>query len=67
MCPNNKDIANVIENNVISNNSYKHRDVINAKKILGPDIESLKGKIVWKKSRLPRENAIIDIPPSIVE
>lgn len=46
MCPNNKDIANVIENNVISNNSYKHRDVINAKKILGPDIESLKGKIV---------------------
>ena len=32
MCPNDKDLANGIENNMIGNNGYIHRDVINVKK-----------------------------------
>ena len=39
MCPSNKDLANVIENNVNSNNGCMRRDLINAKKIFGPDVK----------------------------
>ena len=52
---------------MIDNNSYTHRDVINANKLLGSIIASLKDKTVRKKSKLPRKNATIDVPPAIID
>ena len=49
MCPNKENLANIIENNVIGNNGYTYNDVINANKMLGPNVESLKGKMVQKE------------------
>ena len=45
MCPSNEDLVNAIENNVIGNNGYAQRDVVNADKLFGKDIASLKGKV----------------------
>ena len=67
MCLSNEDLFNTIENNVIGNNSYTCRDVINANKLFGSNVASLKGKTVWRKSKLPREDATIDIPPAIID
>ena len=67
MCPSDEDLSNAIENNVIGNNNFTRRDVINANKLFGSDIVSLKGKTVRRKSKLPREDATIRIPPAIIE
>ena len=67
MCPSDEDLLNAIENNVIGNNNFTCRDVINANKLFGSDVASLKGKTVRKKSKLPREDAAIEIPPTIID
>ena len=67
MCPSEEDLINAIENNVIGHNEYRRRDVINANKLWGKDIATLKGKTTRKKSKLPREDEAIDIPSPIVE
>ena len=67
MCPSDEDLSNVIENNVICNNSFIRRDVVNTNKLFGSDIATLKGKKVRRKSKLPREDATIDIPPAILD
>jgi hypothetical protein len=38
-----------------------------AKKIFGPDVAAMKGKTVKRKSKMPREDEIIDIPPIIMK
>jgi hypothetical protein len=65
-CPSDFDVANAIEHNVIGNNPFTRRDVRIAKKISGPDVPAMKGKTVKRKSRMPREDNISDIPPSII-
>ena len=67
MCPSDEDLSNAIENNVIGNNSFTYRDVVNANKLFGSDIAALKGKTVRRKSKLPREDATNDVPPAIVD
>jgi hypothetical protein len=66
-CPSDFDLANAIEHNVIGNNPFTRRDVRIAKKIFGPDVPSMKGKTVKRKSIMPREDDISDIPPSILK
>ena len=65
--PSDADLANAVEHNVIGNNPFTRRDVRVAKKIFGPDVHAMKGKTVKKKSKMPREDDITDLPPSIIE
>ena len=44
MCPSEEDLVNAIENNVIGNNDFRQRDVVNANKLFGKDIATLKPK-----------------------
>ena len=67
MCPRKEDLINAIENNVIGHNEYRRRDVINANKLWGKDVATLKGKTTRRKSKLPREDDTNDIPSPIVE
>jgi hypothetical protein len=66
-CPSDIDLANAVENNVIGNNPFTRRDVRIAKKIFGPDVPAMKGKTVKRKSKMPREDEITDLPPSIMK
>jgi hypothetical protein len=66
-CPSDFDLANAIEHNVIGNNPFTRRDVRIAKKIFGPDIAAMKGKTVKRKSKMPQEDDISDIPPNIIK
>jgi hypothetical protein len=66
-CPSDFDLANAIEHNVIGNNPFTRRDVRIAKKIFGPDVPALKGKTVKRKSKMPREDDISDIPSRIIK
>ena len=66
MCPSYEDLSNAIDNNVIGNNSFTCRDFVNANNFFGSDIATLKGKTVRRKSKIPREDGTIDIPPAIV-
>jgi hypothetical protein len=65
-CPSDFDLANAVEHNVIGNNPFTRRDVRIAKIILGPDVPAMKGKTVKRKSKMPREDEITDIPPAII-
>ena len=62
MCPSDEDLSNTIENNVIGNNSFTRWDVVSTNKLFGSDIAALKGKMVRRKSKLPREDDTIDVP-----
>jgi hypothetical protein len=66
-CPSDFDLANAVENNVIGNNPFTRRNVRIAKKIFGPDVPAMKGKTVKRKSKMPREDDISDIPPTIIK
>jgi hypothetical protein len=66
-CPSDFDLANAIEHNVIGNNPFTRRDVRIAKKIFGPDVPAMKGKTVKRKSKMPREDNISDIPSNIIK
>ena len=67
MCLSDEDLSNGIENNVIGNNNFTGRDMIYANKLFGSDIASLKDRTVRKKSKLPREDVTIEIPPAIID
>ena len=41
--------------------------MVNANKFFRSDIVALKGKTVREKSKLPREDAAIEIPPAIID
>ena len=62
-----EDLSNAIEKNVIGNNSFTCRDVMNANKLFVSNIAGLKGKTVRRKSKLPKEDATIEFPPAIVD
>jgi hypothetical protein len=64
-CPSDIDLANAVEHNVIGNNPFTRRDIRIAKKIFGPDVSAMKGKTVKRKSKMPREDDISDIPSNI--
>ena len=64
-CPSNYDLAYAIEHNVIGNNAYTQRDVKDARAIFGQSVPGLKGKTVKIKSKLPRKDKPIDVPPTI--
>jgi hypothetical protein len=66
-CPSDVDLANAIEHNVIGNNPFTRRDVRIAKKIFGPDVPAMKGKTVKRKSKMPQEDDISDIPFNIIK
>jgi hypothetical protein len=66
-CPSDIDLANAVEHNVIGNNPFTRRDIRIAKKIFGPDVPAMKGKTVKRKSKMPRENDISDIPSNIIK
>jgi hypothetical protein len=66
-CPSDIDLANAVEHNIIGNNPFTRRDIRIAKKIFGPDVPSMKGKTVKRKSKMPREDDVSDIPPSIIK
>jgi hypothetical protein len=65
-CPSDHDLANAIEHNVIGNNPFTRRDVRIAKKIFGPDVPAMKAKTVKRKSKMPREDEITELPSNIV-
>ena len=67
MCPSDEDLSNAIEHNVIGNNNFTRRYILNTNKLFGSDIASLKGKTVRRKSKLPREDSSIEIPPAIID
>ena len=67
MCPSDEDLANAMEQNGIKNNTFTHRDVINARKIFGPSEKVLKRKTIRKKSKLPREDTTINIPSAVID
>ena len=67
MCPSDEDLSNAIENNVIGNNNFTCQDILNSNKLFGSDMASLKGKTVRRKSKIPREDASIEISPAIIE
>jgi hypothetical protein len=66
-CPSDVDLANAVEHNVIGNNPFTRRDVRIAKKIFGPDVHAMKGKTVKKKSKMPREDEVTDLPSTIIK
>jgi hypothetical protein len=66
-CPSDIDLANAVEHNVIGNNPFTRRDICIAKKIFGPDVPAMKGKTVKRKSKMPREDDISDIPSNIIK
>jgi hypothetical protein len=66
-CPSDIDLANAVKNNVIGNNPFTRRDIQIAKKIFGPDVPAMKGKTVKRKSKMPREDEVTDLPPSIMK
>jgi hypothetical protein len=66
-CPSDVDLANAVEHNVIGNNPFTRRDVRIAKKIFGPDVPAMKGKTVKRKSKMPREDEISDLPSNIIK
>jgi hypothetical protein len=66
-CPIDVDLADDIEHNVIGNNPFTRRDVRIAKKIFGPDVPAMKGETVKRKSKMPQENDISDIPAGIIK
>jgi hypothetical protein len=65
--PSGIDLANAVEHNVIGNNPFTRRDIRIAKKIFGPDVPAMKGKTVKRKSKMPREDDVSDIPPNIIK
>jgi hypothetical protein len=65
-CPSSVDLANAVEHNVIGTNPFTRQDIQIAKKIFGPDVPAMKGKTVKRKSKMPREDDIPDIPSSII-
>jgi hypothetical protein len=66
-CPSDAYLANAVEHNVIGNNPFTRRDIRIAKKIFGPDVPAMKGKTVKRKSKMPREDEITDLPLSIIK
>jgi hypothetical protein len=66
-CPSDIDLANAVEQNVVGNNPFTRRDIQIAKKIYGPDVPAMKGKTVKRKSKMPREDEVTDIPPIIIK
>lgn len=67
VCPSDNDLSNAIENNVIGHNSFGQNDIKIANNIFGPSVPTLKGKTVKWKSKLPREDECLSIPPTVVE
>jgi hypothetical protein len=66
-CPSDYDLANAVEHNVIGNNPITRSDVQIAKQIFGPDVPAMKGKTVKRKSKMPREDKISDLPCNIIK
>ena len=66
-CPSDNDLANAIENNVIGHNLFGCNDIKIANDIFGPSVPTMKGKTVKHKSKLPREDKCVSIPPTVVE
>jgi hypothetical protein len=66
-CPSDVDLANAVEHSVIGNNPFTGRDVRISKKILGPDVPAMEGKTVKRKSKMPREDEISDLPSNIIK
>ena len=64
--PSKADLKKIISMNAISNLPVQASDVDLAEKIYGPDIGTLKGKTT-RKSPLPMETDIIELPPEITE
>ena len=54
-----------IYHNIISNNAFQFIDVRNAKKIYNLSEPSLKGKYIKRKSKLPREDGVLERPEEI--
>ena len=67
MCPGDAYLYNIIENNLIGNNPYWQRVIINAKNIFGLSVLGLKEKTMIRKSKLPREDKPVEIPPYIAK
>ena len=64
--PSKVDLKKIRSMNAISNLPVQASDVDLAEKIYGPDIGTLKGKTT-RKSPLPMETDIIELPPEITE
>ena len=64
-CPSDVDLANALEFNVLGTSPFNQRDIRIANKIYGPNVNSLKGKTTKKKSKLPKEDEMLDLPDYI--
>jgi hypothetical protein len=50
-CPSDIDLANAVEHNVIGNNPFTRRDIRIAKKIYGPDVPAMKGRLLRERAK----------------
>ena len=65
--PSDNDFAHALEHNLIGNTPYNRREINIANKIYGPSMNSLKGKLTKRKSKLPREDEKSKLPSYIIE
>ena len=65
--PSDADLAKALEYGVIGPTPFSRRDIRIANKIYGPNVHAMKGKTTSKKSKLPKEDEMRDLPDSICE
>ena len=61
------DLANALEYGLLGTSPFNRRDIQIANKIYGPNVHALKGKTTSKKSKLPKEDEMLDLPDSICQ
>ena len=65
--PNDVNLANAIDYNIIGTFQFNHRDICIANKIYGPSIASLKGKSTRQWNKIQHLDVVTDIPKEIMD
>jgi hypothetical protein len=65
--PSDEDFANGLETGGINECGVSRRNIYIAKAIFGPDKHSVQGKTVQRTNKMPREDQIFGVPPSILK
>ncbi|OEU07145.1 hypothetical protein FRACYDRAFT_251618 [Fragilariopsis cylindrus CCMP1102] len=65
--PSDEDFAHGLETGAIKECGVSRRNINIAKAIFGPNKHSVQGKTVQRTNRMPREDQILGVPPSILK